>query len=358
MARRRPTDSETPVAEDTLPLPASVDLSNGKRRTTTERAGRFFRTRPVSSLLIIIALCALAMITFSVGRTVGKAISSLFQPSTKSSAKLPPHLHASSIRNSTDAGRAAAKEHEDDKDDGDDDNNGKKEASADNDEKGALVNGVDDNQRAQLQREPAGGAIQPPSVGAKRVRMCHRKYEPGKLGWDKTLCITDEFFFDISLGKDPIGTMKIGVFGDVVPKSAANFRALATCTGAFADEKKCYRGDSFHRVVSNFVAQGGSKATGQSIYGPTFKEEKEKDHHSFLQHGEKGVVSWAEYPIGSQFFILIRDEAKYLDGNHVVFGIVTEGMDVLDKIHDAPRNGEEPTARVTITNCGDAHKSI
>ena len=220
--------------------------------------------------------------------------------------------------------------------------------------------GADDERGVLLEGGAVGGAIpaheRAPERAAARGKTCYRKFEPGKLGSPKMLCVTDEFFFDISIGEEAVGRFKIGVFGDVVPKSAANFRALATCTGAFADDNLCFRGDTFHRVVTNFVVQGGSKATGKSIYGPTFREEREKDHHSFLEHGEKGVVSWAEYPIGSQFFVLLRNEAKYLDGNHVVFGIVTDGLEVLDKIHDAPRSGEEPLSRVTITECGDAHK--
>lgn len=355
MARRRPTDSDGPVAEDTLPLPASVDLSNGKRRTTAEKVGRFFRTRPVTSLLIIVALCGLAMITFSVGLTVGKAITSIFRSSKPDSSKLQDKIHPNSgIKNKSAVAQVAAKV-DADEDDNADDNDEKKDELAD-DEKGVLVDGIQDMHQPppQAERVPAAAL---PDQEASHEHTCYRKFEPGKLGWDKTLCVTDEFFFDISIGNEQVGTMTIGVFGDVVPKSAANFRALATCTGAFKDETKCYRGDSFHRVVTNFVAQGGSKATGRSIYGPTFKEEKEKDHHSFLQHGGKGIVSWAEYPIGSQFFVLIRDEATYLDGNHVVFGMVTKGLDVLDKIHDAPRSGEEPTSRITITNCGDAHKT-
>ncbi|KAI0567833.1 peptidyl-prolyl cis-trans isomerase B [Gracilaria domingensis] len=226
------------------------------------------------------------------------------------------------------------------------------------DEKGTLVDGSDARDAIQVAVENRLDQKTQDERNAVSESKCYRKFEPGKLGSARTLCVTDEFYFDISIGSTPVGRMTIGVFGDVVPKSAANFRALATCTGVFADDSLCYRQDSFHRVVTNFVAQGGSKATGRSIYGPTFQEEKSKDHHSFLQHGERGVVSWAEYPIGSQFFILIRDEATYLDGNHVVFGIVTDGLDVLDKIHDAPRTREEPTERITITDCGDVHKSV
>lgn len=368
MSRRRPTDADTGgVAEGSLPL-LSNDLTNGKRRTPAERLGRFFRTRPVSSLLIILALCAMAMLTFSVGRSVGKAVSALFRssPSSPASASLRdaqlPNGESKLARDAVlRAGNGTV--HADDRGDGqaDRDDEGKNEVAEDqpvaDDEKGALIDGADDKEGIP----PAGDLPIPDPVNVEspeRTHTCYRKFEPGKLGSEKTLCVTDEFFFDISIGSQPIGTMRIGVFGDVVPKSAANFRALATCTSVFADDSLCFKGDSFHRIVSNFVAQGGSKATGRSIYGPTFREEKTKDHHSFLEHSEKGVVSWAEYPIGSQFFVLIRDEAKYLDGNHVVFGIVTDGMDVLDKIHDAPRTGEEPTSRVIITNCGDAHKRL
>ena len=222
-----------------------------------------------------------------------------------------------------------------------------------NDETGTLVDGAADADQGK--HEIAPGAQSRGVMGNGTV--CVRKFEPGKLGSEKTLCVTDEFYFDIEMGSQPLGRMKIGVFGQVVPKSAANFRALATCTGAFADEASCYKGDSFHRVVTDFVIQGGSKATGRSIYGSTFREEKEPKHHSFLQHSERGVVAWAEYPIGSQFYILMRDEAKYLDNNHVVFAIITDGMDVLKKIHDAPRVKEEPLQRITIADCGDVHKA-
>lgn len=349
MSRRRPTDAENPSVEDDLPNESAADLANGKKRTPAERAGRFFRTRPVSSLLMILAICGMAMITFGIGRTVGKAVSGIFSSSQHSSldsaqrpasAGIPMHL-----QNGT--------------------NNGGEHGDADNDvehlaadERGTLVDGADASEAQRVAAEKEIEAKAREGHGGRHAGNCYRKFEPGKLGSPKMLCVTDEFYFDISIAAHPIGRMKIGVFGDVVPKSAANFRALVTCTGVFADESLCYRGDSFHRVVTNFVAQGGSKATGRSIYGPTFREEQSKDHHSFLEHAEKGVVSWAEYPIGSQFFVLIRDEAKYLDGNHVVFGIVTDGLEILDKIHDAPRTGEQPLSRVTITDCGDAHKSV
>lgn len=317
MSRRR-TAEENVVASDTLPAP-STDATNGKQRTASDRAGRFFRTRPVSSLLLLIGLFALAFVTYSLGRMVGRTLLYMIR------------ANGSTVSESSMLFNRSLKSAE---------------------ERGAIVDGVVGPGSASNEE-----ARNPPSPHPIR-RTCYRKFEPGRLGWEKTLCVTDEFYFDISVGSTAIGRIKIGVFGDVVPKSAANFRSLVTCSGAFSDQSLCYRGDSFHRVVTNFVIQGGSKATGRSIYGPTFKEEKTRDHHSYLSHVEKGVVSWAEYPIGSQFFILVRNEAAYLDKNHVVFGLVTDGLEVLDKIHDAPRDGEEPSSRIKISACGDAHTPV
>lgn len=327
MSRRRPTELENLSPEGDLEA-ANGDHTNGKQRTAAERAGRFFRTRPVSSLLLIIFICSIALLTFTAGRSVARLLSGVTR-NKPTSQLIAANL---TIPDTEDAPAP--------------------------DEKGALIDGSDARDPIQVAVEKRLDQQTKDERNAVVESKCHRKFEPGKLGSARTLCVTDEFYFDIAIGGKQVGRITIGVFGDVVPKSAANFRALATCTGVFADDALCYRQDSFHRVVTNFVAQGGSKATGRSIYGPTFREEKSSDHHSFLQHAERGVVSWAEYPIGSQFFILIREEAKYLDLNHVVFGIVTDGLDVLDKIHDAPRSGEEPTERVTITDCGDVHKAV
>lgn len=359
MPRRRTADDGTAVASDDgalLPTTSS-DVGNGKQRTPIERLSRVFRTRPVSSLLFVIALSALALVIFWLGRTVGRTLSHMLYPSSHSNSS-PPSTDETSQHNRPASLDSAHNHHHPNS--GLDKQLPPSNSSAYSvhddawlppafDERGDLVDGASDL-GAQAHHD------QPPSKpSSARPRICYRKFEPGKLGYDKTLCVTDEYYFDISIGEKPVGRFKVGVFGEVVPKSAANFRSLVTCSGVFADDTLCYRGDTFHRVVTNFVAQGGSKATGRSIYGATFREEKTTDHHSFLEHTEKGVVSWAEYPIGSQFFILIRNEAKYLDDNHVVFGIVTDGLEVIDKIHDSPRNGEEPSGQVKITDCGDAH---
>lgn len=318
MSRRRATE-EAIDPDDSLPF-SNKSSADGKQRTIAERAGRFFRNRPVSSLLLVLGLFSLALITYSLGRIVGRTLFNLLSSTTNTSI----------ARNSENASVVSV-------------------GNYGVDEHGVLVHGVNGQRNAE---ELTDDRLSSNSS----TRVCYRKFEPGRLGWSKTLCVTDEFYFDIRMGTTNFGRLKIGVFGDVVPKSTANFRSLATCTGVFSDTSLCYRGDTIHRVVTNFVIQGGSKATGRSIYGPTFREEKDRNHHSFLSHDEKGVVSWAEYPIGSQFFVLLRNDAKYLDKNHVVFGVVTEGLDVVDKIHDAPRVGEEPSKPIKIIACGDAHK--
>lgn len=360
MSRRRAGEDGTSVASNDAPqlLPTtSPDAMNGKQRTPAERVARVLRTRPVSSLLLVVALSVLALVTFWLGRTVGRTLSHMLYPHTSSKSSTASTQISSQHQNPASFDSAHELQHANPPADKQAPPSNASAHSANDDawlppafdERGDLVDGAADPGVPAHPDQPPG------KPSSARPRVCYRKFEPGKLGYDKTLCVTDEYYFDISIGETPVGRFKVGVFGEVVPKSAANFRSLVTCSGVFADDTLCYRGDTFHRVVTNFVAQGGSKATGRSIYGATFREEKATDHHSFLEHGEKGVISWAEYPIGSQFFILIRNEAKYLDDNHVVFGIITDGLEVIDKIHDAPRNGEEPSSRVKITDCGDAH---
>ncbi len=181
---------------------------------------------------------------------------------------------------------------------------------------------------------------------------CIREIPAGRFGATSRTCVTAMYFLDLAIGEKNIGRVTLGVFGEAVPKSAANFRALVTCTAPF-DNDRCFRGDSFHRVVPGFVIQGGSKATGHSIYGGTFREEVSIDHHSVLSHSETGVVAWAEYPIGSQFYILTGSAAKYLDKNHVVFAYVAEGMDVIKKVEYTQLDKEKPVERVSIIHCGE-----
>jgi len=161
--------------------------------------------------------------------------------------------------------------------------------------------------------------------------------------------ITDSVYFDVTIAGAPAGRIEMGLYGDVVPKTADNFKKL--CTGEVGYG---YKDSIFHRVIPEFMCQGGDFTNfngtgGKSIYG-----EKFEDENFDIVHGGPGTLSMANggpNTNGSQFFICTAD-TPWLNGKHVVFGKVTKGMEVVRQIE---MNGDprgQTREEVKIVDCG------
>ncbi|CAN1307652.1 Peptidyl-prolyl cis-trans isomerase CYP21-1 [Linum perenne] len=179
---------------------------------------------------------------------------------------------------------------------------------------------------------------------------------------EKEYEITHRVYLDIDIDEQRLGRIVIGLYGQVVPKTVENFRAL--CTGekgrsTTSGKPLHYKGTSFHRIVSGFVIQGGDIVHGNgkgtdSIYGGTFPDENFE-----IKHSHAGVVSMANSgpdSNGSQFFITTI-KSSWLDGDHVVFGKVIQGMDYVYAIEGgAGAYSGKPRKKVVIADCGEIPK--
>ena len=169
--------------------------------------------------------------------------------------------------------------------------------------------------------------------------------------------ITSKVFFDITIDGKDAGRIVMGLYGKSVPKTAENFRAL--CTGEKGTGKSGkplhYKGSKFHRVIPQFMIQGGdfthgTGVGGESIYGAKFDDENFK-----LKHTGPYVLSMANSgpnTNGSQFFITTV-KTSWLDGRHVVFGKVIEGEDVVKKLETMGSQSGTPSGVLEIADSGE-----
>ncbi|KAH0834972.1 cyclophilin [Lanmaoa asiatica] len=158
-----------------------------------------------------------------------------------------------------------------------------------------------------------------------------------------------DIFFDMQIGGSNAGRIVFRLYDDVVPKTAKNFRELATGQHGFG-----YEGSSFHRIIPSFMLQGGDFTKGNGTGGKSIYGEKFADENFQRKHTKPGMLSMAnagKNTNGSQFFVTTV-ATPWLDGAHVVFGEVVDGMDVVKEIEKIGSKSGKPSATVTIVRSG------
>ncbi|MDH6627174.1 peptidylprolyl isomerase [Streptomyces sp. LBL] len=161
--------------------------------------------------------------------------------------------------------------------------------------------------------------------------------------------MADNVYFDITADDQPMGRIVFKLYDDIVPKTARNFRELATGEHGFG-----YAGSSFHRVIPEFMLQGGDFTKGNGTGGRSIYGDKFPDENFQLKHTKPGLLSMAnagKNTNGSQFFITTV-VTSWLDGAHVVFGEVVEGLEIVKTIEGYGSQSGKTTKKITIAASG------
>ena len=163
-------------------------------------------------------------------------------------------------------------------------------------------------------------------------------------------------FFDLTIGGAPAGRVVMELYADTTPKTAENFRAL--CTGEKGVGKMGkplhYKGSTFHRVIPGFMCQGGDFTNGNGTGGESIYGAKFADENFQRKHTGPGILSMANAgpgTNGSQFFICTA-KTEWLDGKHVVFGQVVEGIDVIKAVEKVGSSSGRTSKAVVVADCG------
>merc|ERR1711937_869598 len=162
--------------------------------------------------------------------------------------------------------------------------------------------------------------------------------------------MTTRVYFDMTADGAAVGRIIMELRTDVAPKTAENFRQLCTGEAGFG-----YKGSSFHRVIPQFMCQGGDFTAGNGTGGKSIYGDRFDDENFDLQHVGKGILSMANAgpnTNGSQFFICTVD-TPWLDGKHCVFGKVVDGLDVVDKIEGVGSQSGATSVPVIVKDCGE-----
>eukprot|EP00092_Neocalanus_flemingeri_P073258 GFUD01090343.1.p1 GENE.GFUD01090343.1~~GFUD01090343.1.p1 ORF type:complete len:225 (-),score=51.06 GFUD01090343.1:60-734(-) len=189
-----------------------------------------------------------------------------------------------------------------------------------------------------------------------------KEYNPLESGKEEDgTMVTKKVWFNIAIGGENVGRIEIGLFGNIVPKTVDNFYQLALNKNV----GEGYTGSKFHRVIKNFMLQGGDFTTGDGTGGRSIYGEKFADENFILKHYGAGWLSMANAgrdTNGSQFFITVV-MTSHLNGKHVVFGKVVKGMDVVRKIEASGSEKQlrsagvqrevKPKHQMIIVECGE-----